>query len=554
MRRRPIVVLSLLLTTALLVSAAPPPVQGRDGLVAADHHAASQAGAQVLAQGGNAADAAVAAALAAGVVQPAGSGLGGGGFAVVVDGETRDVLDFREVAPSAGHADMFLDDQGQVIEGASRKGGLAVGVPGEARGLAQLLDEHGTMSPRQVAAPAVALAKKGFPLGHHLQGALERTPAMLVLLDGVSSLPDPGTRVRRQALSRTLHAWGKSDGQALNEGPIADQIVAAVQDAGGVMTAQDLADYQPVHRTPLVGTYRGYTIVTMPPPSSGGAVLLQVLAVLEGYDVASLGHNSGDHLHLLAEAFQHAYADRAEFMGDPDFVDVPLDRMLDPARVLEIRAQIWPGRTFDRGYYGSDAGIPDDAGTQHISVIDGSGMAVALTTTINTSFGSEVWVPGAGMVLNNQMDDFIAKPGVANAYGLVGKESNAVQPGKKPLSSMSPTIVLDPDGNVVMAVGASGGPLIISGTLQVLSNVLDFGMDPEDAVSAPRMHHQWVPEAVQLDVGIPQDVHQDLIGRGHQVREWSHFSSVQLVTWGDAQWSGASDPRKGGRPAGPGAF
>jgi len=274
--------------------------------------------------------------------------------------------------------------------------------------------------------------------------------------------------------------------------------------------------------------------------------------VLEGYELQPLGHNSSDHLHLLAEVFQHGYADRAAVMGDPDFTEVPVDAMLDPARIDAIRQSIWPARTFDREAYGSGFALPDDAGTLHLSVMDDSGLAVALTTTINTSFGSKVVAPKSGVLLNNEMDDFVSKPGVPNAYGLIGREANAVEAGKKPLSSMTPTLLIDERGQVVMAVGGSGGSFIISSTLQVLSNIVDFGMDPEEAVSAPRMHHQWVPEKLFVDEGVPKDVVQALEGRGHTVQPFGFYSAVQVVHHDEGAWEGASDPRKGGRPAAPG--
>ena len=531
-----------------LLAAAPYPETGQ-GMVAADHELASWAGAEVLRRGGNAADAAVAAVLAAGVVQPAGSGLGGGGFAVVVNGEERTVLDFREVAPAAASADMFLDEAGEVVPNSSRVGGLAVGVPGEARGLAQLQRDHGSLSFNDVARPAVSLAKGGFPAGAHLVAALDDKPHLAPLLfDSAPTDVHVDLVLRRRALARTIEAWARTKGDALYTGAIAKGMVDAVRSSGGVLTTEDLAAYEPTVREPLVGTYRGHTVVTMPPPSSGGAALLQMLSVLEGHDLEGLGHNSSAHIHLLAEAMKHAYADRAEFMGDPAFVDVPIDEMLHADRIAEIQSSIWPTRTFGRDHYGTLAGIPDDAGTQHISTMDASGMAVALTTTINTSFGSQVVDPRSGLLMNNQMDDFVAKPGVPNAYGLVGKESNAVEPGKKPLSSMTPTVVLDEDGEVVLVVGGSGGPFIISSTMQVISNVLDFEMDAADAVAVPRIHHQWVPELLFVDEGLPADVVLMLEARGHEVKQRNFYSCVQLIIGRPDGVEGASDPRKGGWP------
>jgi len=287
----------------------------------------------------------------------------------------------------------------------------------------------------------------------------------------------------------------------------------------------------------------------MPPPSSGGVVLLQLLAVLEPIDLAALGHNSSAYVHLLAEAFQHAYADRAHLLGDPDFVDVPVARLTSRERADEVRASIVPDTTFPPEHYGSLLAPPSDAGTEHISVIDAAGGAVALTTTINTSFGSGLVVDELGIVLNNQMDDFAVAPGVPNAFGLVGDEANAIAAGKRPLSSMTPTVVVGPDGKVVMVIGASGGGQIITATLQVLLNVLVFGMDPQEAAAAPRFHHQWMPKVLMVEPGIPLDVIQALEARGHVVQVQESFASVQLVTAAGELLAGGADPRKGGWPA-----
>ncbi len=549
--RAPLVALLALVGLATALGAAPPPVRGPAGVVAADHPLSSRAGAGILKAGGNAVDAAVAAALAEGVVQASAAGLGGGGFAVVhVGGETH-VLDFREVAPAAGHADMFLDDAGEVVPGLSTGSGLAVAVPGESRGLARLLAEHGRLTPRAVAAPALRLAARGFPLNGHAADSLAKKPELMAqLLVGFEGPAVPGRTVTRPRLAKALRAWARTAGEDLHTGAGAADLVAAVQAADGILTETDLAAYQPRSREVLVGTYRGHTVLTMPPPSSGGAVLLQVLAVLEEANVGGLGHNGSEHLHLLAEAFQHAYADRAAYMGDPDFTEVPIGRLLTPERIREIQDAIDPDRTFPLAYYGPLVAPPPDAGTSHVSVIDGDGMAVALTSTINTSYGSSIVAPETGIVLNNEMDDFVAKPGVPNTYGLVGREANAVQPGKKPLSSMTPTLVLDPEGRVVLAVGGSGGPFIISSTLQVISNVLDFGMDVSEAVSVPRIHHQWVPATLFVDEGIPLDVQANLLARGHALKQFAFRSAVQAVHLGERGLEGASDPRKGGQPAG----
>jgi len=553
--------LLLLLTgllTGVLLAAAPPPEWAPHGMVAADHRLASQAGARVLEEGGNAVDAVVAAALAAGVVQPAGSGLGGGGFAVVVlpDG-TRAVLDFREVAPAEADRDIFVRAAAAGRPDASRVGGLAVAVPSEGLGLAELHRRYGRLPLARVVAPAEELARRGFDVGAHLAQALSHggsgPPSLAAsLFDGshVGGVPTRGERVRRARLASTLRAFARSDGQVMRSGWVAQDMVAAARAAGGVLSEQDLLDYTVRDRPPLVGHYRGWTVVTMPPPSSGGAVLLQVLGVLEGTPSASLEPGSSALWHLLAEACQHAFADRAQLMGDPDRVAVPVDRMLDPARIAAIRRAFDPEHTLPAEAYGLPVDPGPDAGTQHISVLDDAGMAVSLTTTINTSFGSGVVGPRSGVLLNDEMDDFVARPGVPNAYGLVGSEANAVSPGARPLSSMSPTVLIAPDGRRLV-VGASGGPFIITATLQVIIDIVDLGMDPSAAVAAPRMHHQWQPKALMVDQGTPADVVSGLEARGHEVRRVEGFSAVQVVMQdGQGGEVGASDPRKGGWPAG----
>ncbi|MCB9662560.1 MAG: gamma-glutamyltransferase [Alphaproteobacteria bacterium] len=524
-------------------------------MVAADHAAASRCGAEILEQGGNAADAAVAAALCAGVVQPAGSGLGGGGFAVVVSDRAPGgaVLDFREVAPAAATRDMYRGEHGVVDASASVDGGRAVAVPGESRGLARLLAEHGSLPARRVAAPAVRLARRGFFVEAHLAHALERPVGDEVRAElGVDGqAPAVGARLRRPALARTLSRWARTHGDDLHDGRGADLLVDHVASAGGLLTAEDLAAYAPRDRAPVVVPYRQWTVVTMPPPSSGGVALAQVLGVLaEEEDLGELGWGSAAYLHRITEAMKHAYADRARHLGDPDHVDVPVERLLSEARRDEILGAFDPARTLPPEAYGELLAPPVDGGTQHISVVDGAGRAVALTTTINTVFGSRLVPPRLGVVLNNEMDDFAAAPGVPNTWGLVGAEANAIAPGKRPLSSMSPTIVLDDQGRVVLVVGASGGSTIISGTLQVLLGVLDFGLTPEEALAAPRVHHQWLPDQLVVEPTLAPEVRDALVALGHDVVVRPGFTAVQAIVVSPRREArGASDPRKGGRPA-----
>ncbi len=535
------------------LAAAPPPELGRKGLVASDHRWASEAGRDILADGGNAVDAAVATALASGVVQPAGSGLGGGGFAVVVlpDG-TRTVLDFREVAPQKAHRDMFVQADNKT---ASRIGGLANAVPGEARGLEALHKRHGKLKWADVVQPAIDDARDGFEVEHHLAHALaglgeDGLPFIGGLFD-TRTVPRQGDKIRRTRLASTLSRLAEQGADALYTGKGAKTIAKASKAEGGILTAEDLAAYQPKDREPIVGEYRGWSIITMPPPSSGGVVLVQMLGVLEGYDLAELGHNSSDYVHLVNEASKHAFADRARVMGDPDRVKVPVDELTSRARIEAVQRAIVPGRTFEASYYGMPVDPGTDAGTLHLSTLDADGMAVALTTPINTSFGSKVAVSDFGFVLNNEMDDFVARPGVPNAFGLVGSEANAVAPGARPLSSMTPTVLISPDGTQRIVVGASGGPFIITSTLQTIVNIIDFGMNPSDAVSAPRFHHQWQPEKLFLDDGFTLDTIRALESRGHTIQQMPFFSSVQVIHQkGPDEMLGASDPRKGGWPAG----
>jgi gamma-glutamyltranspeptidase/glutathione hydrolase len=542
-----------LAVTAGALGATPSPVVGR-GVVAADSWAASLAGAEILDRGGNASDAAVAAALASGVVHPAGSGLGGGGFAVSFTPQRGAVaLDFREVAPRAVTPELFRRPDGTVDTSLLQTGGLAVATPSESRGLARILRDQGSMRPADVAAPAIRLANQGFEVGAHLARALAGTehPQVRSLFTVGGVVAGRGIRVKNPALGKTIARWAASQGEDLHTGSGARAVAGSVTAAGGVLSAEDLASVAVKERKVIQGKYGEYTIYTMPPPSSGGVALVQVLGALDGYDLAALGHNSADYLHLLTEVMKHAYADRARHLGDPDFVQVPVDTLLSKARIDAIRQAVWPGRTFPSGYYGPVAAPPKDAGTLHISVLDREGRAIALTTTINTSFGSGLVPAELGLILNDQMDDFSAAPGVPNAYGLVGDAANAIAPGKRPLSSMTPTVVVDGAGQVVLVLGASGGSTIISSTLQVLLNILVFGMDPQAAVSAPRIHHQWIPDTLSLEPEISLDTQRLLQARGHTLSVHPGFSAVQAVQrLPDGTTIGGSDPRKDGWPAG----
>mgnify|MGYP000990258957 CR=1 FL=1 len=541
--------MSLLLSLLLWTVPADAGALVAGGAVSSDHPLASRAGASILAQGGNAVDAAVATALAAGVVQPSASGLGGGGFALVVDPQgAPQIFDFREVAPAGASRGMFAGGEDAP---SSRIGGLAVAVPSEGIGLHTLHSAGGRLPWAQVVRPALTLARRGFPVGAHLAASLVQAesagPALvLALFRGVSGLPAAGQRVSRPSLARALAAFQRQGEALFREGWVAQDMVQAVADSGGLLSAGDLRDYSVRQRPPLQGRYRGWEVTAMPPPSSGGAVLLQVLGVLESWDLAAMERGSAEHWHLLAEAFKHAYADRARTMGDPDRVQVPLRALLGQPRRAAIVAAILPDRTLPSEAYGMPVDPGQDEGTQHISVLDAQGQAVALTTTVNTGFGSRVVAPRSGIVLNNQMDDFVARPGEPNAYGLLGSEANAVAPGARPLSSMSPTVLEHPDGRRIV-IGASGGPTIISATLQAIVDLVDFGFSPQQALEAPRMHHQWMPDTLFVEPSVPEEVREGLRARGHSVKEARAFSAVQVVVGGEGRgFAGAADPRKGG--------
>lgn len=523
----------------------------RHGVVAADHAEASRVGAELLEKGGNAVDAAIGSLLTLGVVNPFASGLGGGGFCVVRhDGEVG-VLDFRETAPGKAHRDMYVRD-GKAEIPLSLWGGLAVAVPGEPMGLQELHEKYGAVEWGAVVEPARRLATDGFVVGELLPRRLER---MKERLDGVPALADEfkidgawvteGQTLRRPELGRALKRLAEDGAAPFYEGPIAAAIVESVTEAGGVFTASDLSGYQVTWRTPLVGEYRGHVLYTMPPPSSGGTAILTALNILERYDLRTLGQST-ESLHRIAEALKHAFADRARWLGDADFVEVPVETLTSKERARELR--VLPDGVLKRDDYGMAAPPPDDSGTTHVSVIDGAGNMAACTSTINTSFGSLVFVEDWGLILNNEMADFTAQPGVANNYGLVGTEQNAVAPGKRPLSSMSPTLVTR-DGEPFMAVGGSGGPTIITGTFLALIRVIDWKTSPAEAVTLPRLHHQWMPHVLFVEA-IDDAAEATLEARGHDVEIRNAYNAVQLVVRrADGTLVGVSDPNKSGRPA-----
>jgi gamma-glutamyltranspeptidase/glutathione hydrolase len=542
---------------ALTCAAAADAASGRRGMVAAEHRLAAEAGIRILQLGGNAVDAAIATALAACVVNPSSCGIGGGGFMLVFDRRSGRVhaLDYRERAPAAATAAMFVRD-GEADAELSRFGGLAVAVPGEVAGLLAAHRRFGRLPFGVAAAPAIAHARDGFAVEAHLAQVIERNQERIrrqpelagILLRPDGSPREVGDRLQQPALARTLERIVAEGAKAFYEGPVAEAITGTVQASGGVLTRDDLSAYRPVWRAPLHGRFHGADVYSMPPPSSGGGLLIQTLNILAGDDLRHLGHQTPTYLHLLAEAMQFGFAARATGYGDPDFVAVPLARLLSPAGARKLRRRISAVTTFSPAYYG-DGEAGDDAGTSHLSVADGDGNAVACTTSVNTAFGSMLVAGDTGIILNNTMDDFSVRPGVPNVYGLIGSAANAIAPHKRPLSSMTPTIVAR-DGAVELVAGGSGGPFIISATLQTLLNSMVFDMDAAAAVAAARLHHQWMPPVVMLEPALA-GVATALQRRGHRTMEAAGIGAVQLIRWtADGLLDGAADPRKGGEAVG----
>lgn len=541
------------------LAADPPPVEGDKGIVASDSALASEVGVEMLAAGGTAADAAVAVASTLGVVHPFASGIGGGGFCLYFDasdGEV-DVYDFRETAPAAAFAEMYLDANQEAQPQLSRRGGLAVAVPGEVAGLAALHADHGARPWSSGWRTATSLARSGYPADRLMSERMARYqeevathPELAAWLLPGGIPPSEGQTLQNEALAATLDAIAEDGPDAFYAGERATALADAVRADGGLITTEDLASYEVSRRTPVRTQYRDYDVVSMPPPSSGGIALIETLNILEGFDLHSMGAGSSASYHTIAEAMKFAFADRATHLGDSDFVDVPVAHLIDPAYAKTLRAKIEPNGVLPIEAYGSTAQLKDDDGTAHFSIVDAQGNAAACTTTINMGLGSMLYVPSTGVLLNNEMDDFVQKPGAANAYGLVGTQANAVAAKKRPLSSMSPTLLLR-DGKVFMAVGGSGGPQIISSTLQVLINVVDYGMSARAAVEAPRIHHQWLPDELWLEPEVPRDVEVNLEARAHSIRREGLYSAVQVVVV-DAltgRRSAGSDPRKQGQPA-----
>ena len=531
------------------------PVFGAAGMVASQNALASEVGAQVLADGGNAVDAAVAVGFALAVTLPRAGNLGGGGFMLVHDADADETvaIDYREIAPRRASRDMFLDEDGNVDMDRARFSHLSAGVPGTVAGLWRAHQDYGSLPWRRVVDPAIQLARDGMVMTYDLATLLAgRKDRMCRFAAGCRYFFKPGgepympgERFIQADLADTLEAIAEHGQTAFYEGEIADKIVAEMERGGGLVDAVSLAAYEPTIRDVARGTYRGYEVVTMPPPSSGGIHVVQILNILEHFPMTEFGYGSADAVHVLAEASRLAYADRSKHLGDPDFYDVPQDWLMSKAYARELAKTIDMQRA--RPSSEVSPGIPpayESPDTTHFSVIDRDGNVVSNTTTLNFSYGSGIAVAGAGFLLNNEMDDFSAKAGVPNAYGLIGEKANEIQSGKRPLSSMTPVIVFK-DGQARIATGSPGGSRIITTVLQMIVNVIDHGMNIAEASAAPRMHHQWLPDLLQLESGFSPDTIRILEARGHQIAatQWS-MGSLQSVAYKDGVFRGSSDPRR----------
>jgi gamma-glutamyltranspeptidase/glutathione hydrolase len=559
---RTLIATALVLTVSGVHAASQAPVAGENGMVVTAQHLATQVGVEVLKAGGNAVDAAVAVGYALAVVYPAAGNLGGGGFMTVqlADGR-KTFLDFREKAPLAATADMYLDKDGNVVEGLSAKGHLAVGVPGTVSGMELALSKYGTLKRAQVIAPAIKLAEHGFALEqgdidllHTATGEFEKDQDLrgIFLHDGQPM--QVGQKLVQKDLARTLKEISAKGSDGFYKGWVANALVESSKAGKGLITQADLDTYKTRELAPIECDYRGYHVVSAPPPSSGGVVICQIMNILEGYPMADLGYHSAQGLHYQIEAMRHAYVDRNSYLGDPDFVKNPIAHLLDKNYAAKLRDAIEPHKAGDSQAIKPGVSPHEGNNTTHYSIVDTWGNAVSVTYTLNDWFGAGVMASKTGVILNDEMDDFTVKVGVPNMYGLVQGEANAIAPGKAPLSSMSPTIVTK-DGKTVMVVGTPGGSRIITATLLTILNVIDYKMNIQEAVDAPRFHQQWMPQTTNLETfAVSPDTQKILESWGHKFagpQDANHLAAILVGApalggkpVGNNRFYGANDPRR----------
>lgn len=550
---KPLAALALLVSGALH-AASTPAVEAKNGMVVTSQYLASQVGTDILKMGGNAIDAAVAVGYAQAVVNPCCGNIGGGGFMTIhlADG-TDTFINFRETAPAAASADMYLDKEGKVTKDASLYGYLAAGVPGTVLGMDSAQKKYGKLTRQQVMAPAIKLAREGFVLTRADTDILDTTvkrfrqdpESARIFLRKDGEALQPGDRLIQADLADTLTAISEKGPDAFYQGKIPQAVEAAAKKGGGILTAADFANYKITETAPITCSYRGYKFVSSPPPSSGGVTLCETLNVLEGYDLKSMGFNSAAYIHTLTEAMRHAYMDRNTFLGDPEFVKNPTDRLLSKSYAADIRKQIVANQATPSVEVQPGMQPHEKPETTHYSIVDHDGNAVSTTYTVNGRFGAVVIAPGTGFFLNDEMDDFTVKVGEQNLYGLVQGATNSIAPGKRPLSSMSPTLVTK-DGKTFMVLGSPGGSRIITITLQTALNVIDHGMAPQEAVDAPRIHHQWLPDEVYYEQrGVSADSLNLLKNMGYKMVEQNPWGAAELILVGLAGVEGVSPANSG---------
>ncbi|MCK6188034.1 MULTISPECIES: gamma-glutamyltransferase [unclassified Pseudomonas] len=559
---RTLIATALVLTVSGVHAASQAPVAGENGMVVTAQHLATHVGVDVLKAGGNAVDAAVAVGYALAVVYPAAGNLGGGGFMTVqlADGR-KTFLDFREKAPLAATANMYLDKDGNVIEGLSAKGHLAVGVPGTVSGMELALSKYGTLKRAQVIAPAIKLAENGFALEqgdidllHTATGEFEKDKDLRGIFLHNGQPLQVGQKLVQKDLAKTLKEISAKGTDGFYKGWVAKALVDSSQAGKGIITQADLDTYKTRELAPIECDYRGYHVVSAPPPSSGGVVICQIMNILEGYPMAELGYHSAQGLHYQIEAMRHAYVDRNSYLGDPDFVKNPIAHLLDKDYATKLRAAIEPQKAGDSQAIKPGVSPHEGNNTTHYSIVDKWGNAVSVTYTLNDWFGAGVMASKTGVILNDEMDDFTVKVGVPNMYGLVQGEANAIAPGKAPLSSMSPTIVTK-DGKAVMVVGTPGGSRIITATLLTILNVIDYKMNIQEAVDAPRFHQQWMPQTTNLETfAVSPDTQKILESWGHTFagpQDANHLAAILVGApsldgkpVGNNRFYGANDPRR----------
>ncbi|MGX1959968.1 gamma-glutamyltransferase [Serratia proteamaculans] len=546
--------MAALLVSSSLYAASNPAVEAKNGMVVTSQHLASQVGVDILKLGGNAIDAAVAVGYAQAVVNPCCGNIGGGGFMTVhlADG-TDTFINFRETAPAAASANMYLDAAGNVKKGASLYGYLAAGVPGTVLGMETARKKYGKLSREQVMEPAIKLAREGFVLTRADTDILDTTIARFkqdaesarIFLRPDGTPLQPGDRLVQSDLANTLEAIAKDGPDAFYKGKIPQAVEAAAKQGGGILTAADFANYKVTETPPITCSYRGYKFVSAPPPSSGGVTLCEILNVVEGYDLKNMGFNSAAAIHTMTEAMRHAYMDRNTYLGDPEFIKNPIDRLVSKSYAEEIRKKIVADKATPSKNVQPGMEPHEKPETTHYSIVDHQGNAVSTTYTVNGRFGAVVIAPGTGFFLNDEMDDFTVKVGEKNLYGLVQGTANSIAPGKRPLSSMSPTLVTK-DNKIFMVLGSPGGSRIITITLQTALNVIDHGMAPQEAVDAPRIHHQWLPDEVYYEQrGVSADSLKILSGMGYKMVEQTPWGAAELILVGLPGAAGVSPANSG---------